>query len=218
MKFLITAGPTYEAIDPVRFIGNRSSGKMGYSLAKAVAEKDHECILISGPTKLEAPTGVELILVESAEEMYGKVVDNIEGVDVGIFCAAVSDFTPVKISKQKVKKKGKGTWSIELKKTEDILGSVRGEMNFKGVLVGFAAETENLESNAKNKLETKKCDLIVANDVSNKEIGFNSENNIVTIFSTREDPLALPLMTKIDLSVVIVEHCLRLAKILINDE
>ncbi|MES2981280.1 MAG: phosphopantothenoylcysteine decarboxylase [Verrucomicrobiota bacterium] len=176
MKILITAGPTREAIDPVRFLTNRSSGKMGYAIADAAVHAGHQVLLISGPTSLDVPAGVDFVPVESAAEMYEVVARYLPKMGAAFFAAAVADFTPAEISSQKIKKNGE-KMILELVKTKDILGSAREAMGFEGFLVGFAAETENLEANAREKLKKKGCDLIVANDVSRSDIGFDSEEN-----------------------------------------
>ena len=187
MKILITAGPTREAIDPVRFLTNRSSGKMGYAIAAAAVHAGHQVLLISGPTSLDVPAGVDFIPVESAEEMYEVVARYLPKMGAAFFAAAVADFTPAKISSQKIKKSGE-KMILELVKTKDILGSARDPLGFEGFLTGFAAETENLEVNARTKLENKGCDLIVANDVSRSDIGFDSEENeALLVFKDRTE-------------------------------
>ncbi len=190
MKVLITAGPTREAIDPVRYLSNRSSGKMGYALAAAAAHAGHQVLLVSGPTSLDVPEGVDFLPVESAGEMYEAVATYLPRMGVAIFAAAVADYTPLVVEEAKIKKGG-ATLSLELVKTRDILGSARSGMGFTGFLVGFAAETENLEANARRKLEQKGCDLIVANDVSRADIGFDShENEALLVFPDRTEPFA----------------------------
>lgn len=186
---LITAGPTREAIDPVRYLTNRSSGKMGYALAAAAARKGHRVVLVSGPTSLDVPPGVDLLPVESAAEMFDAVRHQIGRADVAVFAAAVSDYRPVEVAGQKIKKSGE-TLTLELVRNPDILGSARGEFGFAGILVGFAAETENVEDNARDKLTRKGCDLIVANDVSRRDIGFDSsQNEVLLVYPDRSKPL-----------------------------
>jgi len=187
MTILITAGPTREAIDPVRYLTNRSSGKMGYAMADVAAGKEYRVILISGPTDtgLEVPDGVDFIPVESATDMYEAVEHWIGKADVAIFAAAVADYRPVEIAEQKIKKVGE-EMTLKLVKNLDILGSARECFSFGGTLVGFAAETENVVENARGKLLRKGCDVIVANDVSRKDIGFDSDENEV-IFVFRDD-------------------------------
>lgn len=180
MKFLITAGPTREALDPVRYLTNRSSGKMGYALAAAAAEHGHHVILVSGPTALDVPDGVDFVQVESADDMYEAVEHFIPGCNIAILCAAVADYKPAVAAAQKIKKTGE-TLTLELVRTRDILGSMRDAFGFQGYLVGFAAETNDVENYARGKLRKKKCDLIVANDVSQPGIGFDSSENAVSL-------------------------------------
>ena len=189
MTILITAGPTREAIDPVRYLTNRSSGKMGYALADVAAAKGQRVILISGPTDagLEVPDGVDFIPVESAADMYAAVERWIGKADVAIFAAAVADYRPVEISEQKIKKEGEEL-TLKLVRNADILGLAREKFLFEGTLVGFAAETENVVENARGKLLKKGCDMVVANDVSRKDIGFDSdENEVILVFRNDEE-------------------------------
>ncbi|MBT8036080.1 MAG: bifunctional phosphopantothenoylcysteine decarboxylase/phosphopantothenate--cysteine ligase CoaBC [Verrucomicrobiae bacterium] len=187
MTILITAGPTREAIDPVRFISNKSSGKMGYAIAQSAAEQGHRVILVSGPTDLDVPDRVDFIPVESSVEMFAAVEHQIAKVDIAIFTAAVADYRPASVPDQKIKKSGE-TMTLELVRNPDILGSARNQFSYQGVLVGFAAETENLEKNAREKLERKGCDLIVANDVSRKDIGFDAnDNEVLLVFPDHTD-------------------------------
>lgn len=189
MRFLITAGPTREAIDPVRYITNRSSGKMGYCLAEAAAHDGHRVLLISGPTSLDVPHGVDFLPVESAQEMYEAVKNQAPYAEAAILSAAVADYRPVSVPDRKIKKNGEHM-VLELERTRDILGSMRGEFGFNGVLVGFAAETHDMEAYARGKLERKQCDMVVANDVSRRDIGFDaSENEVLLIYPDRTDLL-----------------------------
>jgi len=182
-SILITAGPTQEPIDPVRFITNRSSGKMGYSLAEAAIESGANVTLISGPVNLKPPTNCNLVEIKTAKEMYESVMHHIKGMDVYIGTAAVSDYSPAHINESKIKKDGSNAaMTLELKENQDILKSV-SELNDRPYVVGFAAETEDLIENAEKKLKNKKLDLIVANDVSDKEIGFDSDQNEVTLIT-----------------------------------
>lgn len=202
MKLLITAGPTREPIDPVRYLTNRSSGKMGYAVADAAAHAGHSVLLISGPTSLDVPAGVDFIPVETAAEMFEAVAAHLPRMDAAVFAAAVADYTPVAPAGQKIKKCG-DTLSLELIKTKDILGSARDTLGFTGFLVGFAAETENVEANARLKLAAKGCDLIVANDVSRSDIGFDShENEALLVFPDRTEHF--PKAPKHDLAIRIV--------------
>ena len=177
--FLVTAGPTYEAIDPVRFIGNHSSGKMGFDIANCAANLGAKVILVSGPTHLKPKhSGVELIHVTSAEEMYIECHRHFESVNVAICAAAVADYKPKNVADQKIKKT-ELTFSIELEKTKDVLASL-GEIKKNQFLVGFALETENEIENAKLKIQKKNLDLIVLNSLNDKGAGFGKSTNKVT--------------------------------------
>jgi len=195
MRVLITAGPTREAIDPVRFISNRSSGKMGYAIAEAALAAGHSVVLVSGPVHLPAPAGAEVIRVESAREMFEAVRDRIAGCDAAIFSAAVSDYRAARIALHKIKKNA-DRLVLELEKTEDILGSCRQVFGYQGILAGFAAETEHLLERAREKMERKGCDFLVANDVSRPDIGFDRDENEVTILSRTAPPVKLEYQGK----------------------
>ena len=185
-KILITAGPTQEPIDPVRFITNRSSGKMGYSLVEAALESGANVTLISGPVNIEPPSNCNFVSIKTAKEMYDAVMHHISGMDVYIGTAAVSDYSPAKASDSKIKKDGSSSpMVLELKENQDILKSV-SELEQRPYVVGFAAETNDLIKNAEKKLSNKNLDLIIANDVSNKEIGFDSDDNEVTLITEKE--------------------------------
>ncbi len=185
-KVIITAGPTQEMIDPIRYISNKSSGKMGFSLAEEVKNQGALVTLISGPVNLKTPEKVKRHDVLSADEMKLKVEELIEDCDIFIAAAAVSDFKPKEIYKNKIKKnETEKHLNLKMDKNSDIL-KVISEKNLNLKTVGFAAETENLLSNAKKKLSQKKLDLIVANDVSNKDIGFDSDENEVTLITKKE--------------------------------
>ena len=178
-KALVTAGPTREYIDPVRFITNKSSGKQGFELAKVLSKKGFETTLISGPTNLKINNDINLIQVETAEEMFKSTQHNLP-VDVAIFCAAVADFKTKEKKKEKIKKKD--FINLNLEKNIDILNYVSNHNSLRPQLViGFAAETSNIEENSRKKLMEKNCDWIIANDISNKSIGFESEFNEVKI-------------------------------------
>ena len=188
-KILITAGPTQEPIDPVRFITNRSSGKMGYSLVEAALESGANVTLISGPVNIEPPSNCNFVSIKTAEEMYDAVMHHISGMDVYIGTAAVSDYSPAKASDSKIKKDGSSSpMVLELKENQDILKSV-SELEQRPYVVGFAAETNDLIKNAEKKLSNKNLDLIIANDVSNKDIGFDSDDNEVTLITEKEKHL-----------------------------
>ena len=178
---VITAGPTREAIDPVRYISNQSSGKMGYAIAEAAIEAGARCILITGPTCLIPPEKAQTFKVTSALEMHEASLREAEHSDIFIASAAVADYRPAQTADQKLKKTASDTMNIKLVKNPDIVAGVAALAN-KPYTVGFAAETQNLENYAKDKLRRKNLDLIVANDVSRSDIGFNSDNNAVTIF------------------------------------
>lgn len=208
VKVLITAGPTREPIDPVRFLSNRSSGRMGYALAGAFANDGHEVLLISGPTAIDIPDHVDYLPVETAADMHQAVGQHIGRMDIAIFAAAVADYTAAKIADQKIKK-DTDKLSLELVSTTDILASARNDMNFSGTLVGFAAETEKLEEHARAKLLRKGCDLIIANDVSKPGIGFDSDRNeLLLVHPDYSEPL--PQASKLDLAQQLVPTILEL--------
>lgn len=208
-KVVITAGPTKEAIDPVRFISNHSSGKMGYAIADAASNLGAEVVLISGPVSIPAPTSVKLVNVISAEDMLSATESHIPHCDIFISCAAVADFRCKNISEQKIKKTGDtDSMTIELVKNPDILSTVGHLSNRPGLVVGFAAETQNVEENALKKLKSKNADMIIANNVSDKSVGFNSDNNSITIYSTTHEPANYINTPKNELGYVIMNHCL----------
>jgi phosphopantothenoylcysteine decarboxylase/phosphopantothenate--cysteine ligase len=180
VRFIVTAGPTHEPIDPVRYLSNRSSGKMGYAIAEAALAAGHSVILISGPVSLIPPSGANLVRVTTSDEMHDAVHAHLAVGDVLVMCAAVADYKPATFSTHKIKKQ-KNALTLELIPTRDILASlIRPSPEF--LIVGFAAETDDLEANAQRKLRHKKCDIVVANDVSGKESGMESDENEVTIF------------------------------------
>ena len=179
MRFVVTAGPTREPIDPVRFLSNRSSGKMGYAIAEAAVAAGHEVKLISGPASIAAPDGVEFISIVTSDELHDAVHRAVRDCDVFVMCAAVSDFKPATVERQKMPKR-KTPFALELIPTRDILASLPKERNY--FVVAFAAETHELEANARKKLLAKNCDMIVANDVSRRDSGMESDENEVTIF------------------------------------
>lgn len=200
---LVTAGPTHEPIDPVRYIANRSSGKMGYAIADAAARRGADVTLISGPTELGPPQGVNVVRVETVRDMFEAVVERVKDADVLISAAAPADFAPVERAGQKVKKTP--NWTLELKETEDILARV-GAAKGNTILVGFAAETENLEQYASEKLAAKNLDLIVANDVSQGNDVFGSDTNQVTLISRSGDVTKWPRMSKHEVANVILGY------------
>ncbi|PYL66679.1 MAG: bifunctional phosphopantothenoylcysteine decarboxylase/phosphopantothenate--cysteine ligase CoaBC [Verrucomicrobia bacterium] len=180
MRFLVTAGPTREPIDPVRYISNRSSGKMGYAIAEAVLAEGHDVTLISGPVNLDPPHDAKLISVSTSDEMFEAVHQHTDQCDICVLCAAVADYKPAHVSSTKIKKQS-DKFSLELVPTRDILNSLGQRQDRQFVLVGFAAETDHLEENATKKLRAKNCDIIVANDVSDANSGLESDVNEVTI-------------------------------------
>jgi phosphopantothenoylcysteine decarboxylase/phosphopantothenate--cysteine ligase len=203
MRLLITAGPTREPIDPVRYLSNRSSGKMGFALATAALARGHQVVLISGPVSIPAPKGASLVRVETALEMHDAVAAAIHEADAAIFCAAVADYRVAKVAEQKIKKTG-DTLTLTLVKNPDILGSARSVFGFRGLLVGFAAETEELAEHATEKLHRKGCDLLVANDVSRTDIAFDRDENEVELFygDGRHESLALASKSEIAAMVI----------------
>jgi len=204
VKLLVTAGPTREPVDPVRFVSNYSSGKMGYAIAEVAAERGGQVTLVSGPTELHEPPGVDVIRVQTAQEMLHAVMDNVPDADIMIAAAAVADYRPVRKSSQKLKK-DEDWLRLELERTEDILAHV-AEVKGKRVLVGFAAETEDLDENARRKLRQKKLDLIVANDVSEPESIFGSDTNVVTFIPREGEPVNWPRMSKREIANAILEY------------
>jgi phosphopantothenoylcysteine decarboxylase / phosphopantothenate---cysteine ligase len=182
-SILVTAGPTREPIDPVRYISNRSSGKMGYAIAEAARRRGANVTLISGPTAIPAPAGVALTHVMTAAEMYRAVMDALPAQQIVIKAAAVADFTPVTVADRKIRKQGEhDETTLTLKKTPDILADI-GAASPRPFVVAFAAETDSVESSAREKLVRKNADLIVANDVSDASIGFDSDHNAVTVIA-----------------------------------
>lgn len=175
MRFLITAGPTREPIDPVRYLSNRSSGKMGYAIAEAAIEAGHEVILISGPVNIDRPRGAAVIPVATSDEMFDAVMQQTGTCDILVMCAAVADYKPATVSKTKIKKRD-ADLPLELKPTRDILSALPRKRQYR--VVGFAAETDNIEANAREKLRAKHCDMIVANDA---RTAMEADENEVTV-------------------------------------
>ena len=204
LKALVTAGPTNEYIDPVRFITNKSSGKQGYEIAKSLSKKGFDTTLILGPTNLKIDSDVKLIEVETADEMLLETQKNLP-TNVAVFSAAVADFKINKKYKYKIKKQD--SLNLNLEKNVDILSYVSNHNSMRPELVvGFAAETDNVENNAKTKLNNKNCDWIIANDVSNKKIGFNSDFNEVTIHYSDKNKEKLAYKKKSEISDEIVDR------------
>jgi phosphopantothenoylcysteine decarboxylase/phosphopantothenate--cysteine ligase len=194
VKILVTAGPTREPIDPVRFISNRSSGKMGYAVARAAVRLGHEAILVSGPVSLPPPEKAEMIAVVTAAEMLAAVQGNVERCDALVMAAAVCDWRPRTPCRQKIKKLEMSR-ALPLKPTPDILRSVRSKKGNR-IFVGFAAETRDVLAEARRKLAEKGLDLIVANDVSRPDSGFDVDTNQVTLLSADGQCQELPLLSK----------------------
>ncbi len=211
-KILVTAGPTHEPIDPVRFIGNRSTGRMGFALATAAAHRGATVTLVAGPVALQTPRHVERIDVETAQQMAQEVAHRMGGCDALIMAAAVADFSPVEPSPQKLKKgKAGDVPDIRLRRTTDILREA-GKSKDGAVLVGFALETENELQSAREKLQAKNLDLIVLNSLREKGAGFGTETNIVTIVDRSGNAEKLPLMSKFDVANEILNRLLPLLK------
>ncbi|MGH7929066.1 MAG: bifunctional phosphopantothenoylcysteine decarboxylase/phosphopantothenate--cysteine ligase CoaBC, partial [Candidatus Binatia bacterium] len=207
-KILITAGPSREPLDPVRYISNRSSGKMGYALARAALRRGAEVVLVSGPTALEAPAGARVIGVTTALEMRAAALKEFADCTTVIMAAAVADYHPVQAASKKIKK-GAGPLELCLEPNPDILKEL-GLMKEGKFLVGFAAETEDLTINAQKKLDGKNLDMIVANDVTHEGSGFDGDTNIAAILDRSGTTRTLPLMTKDDLADQIFDHMLAL--------
>jgi phosphopantothenoylcysteine decarboxylase/phosphopantothenate--cysteine ligase len=204
-KALVTAGPTYEAIDPVRFIGNHSSGKMGYAVADELANRGAEVTLVSGPVSVRSKNKrVKLVSVTNADEMYTACAANSSSYDIAVMAAAVADYTPTTVSGQKIKKMD-GELVITLKKTKDILGSLGTEKTNGQVLVGFALETENESANAQKKLKEKNADLIVLNSLKDEGAGFGHDTNRVTLFFKNGKEKQIELKPKSALAKDIVD-------------
>lgn len=179
MRLVVTAGPTREAIDPVRFLSNRSSGKMGYAIAEAALARKHDVTLISGPSCLMPPRGAKIVPITTSDELFAAVRRALRLCDVLVMCAAVADYKPATVAARKMKKR-RTAFPLRLVPTRDILASLPKRRRY--LVVGFAAETHDLRKNAQRKLRTKNCDAIVANDVSGSETGMESDENEVTIF------------------------------------
>jgi phosphopantothenoylcysteine decarboxylase / phosphopantothenate---cysteine ligase len=204
MNFLITAGPTREKIDPVRFLTNLSSGKMGYALADAAFKAGHDVVLISGVVTIPAVKNVKMIYVESAADMFKAVLKEYKKADIIIMSAAVADFTPIDYYPHKLKKNGKNNLILELERTVDILAYL-GEHRYKAQkLIGFAAESENVIENAKIKLKKKNLDWIIANNIGISGLGFQVDNNAVTMISRNGHTVELSPQSKRELGKKIV--------------
>ena len=207
---LVSAGPTCEDIDPVRFLTNRSSGKMGYALAEAAHRRGAHVILVSGPTELKIPEGVDWVPVRATEQMHRVVLERAREANVAIMAAAVSDYRPTAAQDRKIKR-GEGRFTLELEPTPDILAELGREKGNK-VLVGFAAETDRVAENARGKLSRKGADMIVANDVTQEGAGFDSDTNIVTVYLRDGRDVPLPKMSKLDVANRILDQVLEIQK------
>ena len=208
LRVLVTAGPTVERIDPVRYITNRSTGKMGYAIAEAARDRGAEVALVSGPVALEKPAGVDVISIESSAQLCDAVLERGPWADVVIQAAAPADFRPVTVAEHKIKKTGAGM-TLELENTTDIAAALGRDKRPGQTLVAFAAETHDLLENARGKLDRKNADLVAANDVSRRDAGFGTDTNAVTLI-TRKDVKALPLMTKRDAADAILDAVMEL--------
>ncbi|HEX2225556.1 MAG TPA: bifunctional phosphopantothenoylcysteine decarboxylase/phosphopantothenate--cysteine ligase CoaBC, partial [Candidatus Binatia bacterium] len=207
-KILITAGPSREPLDPVRYITNRSSGKMGYALARAALHRGAEVVLVSGPTALAAPAGARVIAVNTASEMRAVTVHEFTRCTIAIMAAAVADYRPAHAASKKIKK-GATAVQVQLEPNPDILKEL-GAIKDGKFLVGFAAETEDLSLNATKKLHAKNLDMIVANDVTLEGSGFDSDSNTAAILDRSGTTRTLPLMTKKELADEILDHMIAL--------
>lgn len=195
MRILITAGPTVEFLDPVRFLSNRSSGKMGYCLATQALRLGHKVVLVSGPTALPKPVGCEFVAVQTAKEMLQTLQVHFPKCDVLMMAAAVADYRPQTVSKQKIKKT-QTTLTLKLRRNPDLLKMMAAQKLKHQMLVGFAAETNQLLANAQKKLRVKKLDWIVLNDVSRSDIGFEGDNNEVVLISAQKVCHKIPKQSK----------------------
>ncbi len=203
-KALVTAGPTVEVIDPVRYVSNRSSGKMGFAIAEALRDKGAKVTLVSGPTQLKAPDGIEVVHVQSAEDMFQAVKCRYNEQDIVIKAAAVSDYTPSEVLEHKMKKQD-GDLSVKFKRTQDILKYL-GDNKKHQYLVGFAAETQNIEQYAQDKLERKNADVIISNNVGDQSIGFNSDDNELMMHFKDKQTVKIKKSKKVALARQIIEE------------
>ena len=206
-KILVTAGPTIEAIDPVRFISNHSSGKMGYALARVAMERGAEVTLVTGPVSLSVPPFVKIVQIQSAQDMFEAVTDVSDAQDIIIKAAAVADYTPVSVAGEKIKK-ADGDGTIALKRTRDILKYLGEHKKEKQFLCGFSMETENMLENSRKKLENKNLDMVVANNLKVDGAGFGVDTNVITII-TKDNEAELPLMSKEEAAAAILDSIVR---------
>ena len=213
LKVLVTAAGTREPIDPVRYVGNRSSGKMGYAVAQMAAERGAEVLLISGPSALSIPANVKAIKVETTNEMLEACLESYDKVDIVIKAAAVADYRPRDVAEQKIKKKTDDALTVVMDKNPDILKTL-GAKKTHQVLVGFAAETQNLLENARDKVVKKNLDMIVANDVTAAGAGFNADTNIVKFLFANGEVRSLEQMPKVDVANCILDEALKIRELL----
>lgn len=207
---LVTAGPTREMVDPVRFLSNRSSGKMGYAIAEAAARRGARVTLVSGPVALERPQGVETVPITSTLDLYREVTERAKAADLVIQAAAPADFRPLETARHKIKKTGEGM-TLQLTPNPDVAAQLGRDKHDGQVLVAFAAETDDLIANARKKLDKKNADMVVANDVTQPGAGFAGDTNRVTLV-TRSDARELPLMSKRDVADAILDRALELMR------
>jgi phosphopantothenoylcysteine decarboxylase/phosphopantothenate--cysteine ligase len=205
-RFLVSAGPTREAIDPVRYISNHSTGKMGYAVAGELAARGAEVVLVSGPTVLPVPAGVRRVDVVSAADMWRECVDLWPAMDGAVMCAAVADYMPAEVSASKIKKAAEGGLTVNLIPTKDIAAELGRTKRAGQILVGFALETDNEEANALGKLERKGLDLIVLNSLRDPGAGFGGDTNRITIFNRNGGRADYPLESKLAAAAHIVDH------------
>jgi phosphopantothenoylcysteine decarboxylase / phosphopantothenate---cysteine ligase len=205
---LISAGPTYEPLDPVRFIGNHSTGKMGIAIANECVARGADVTLVLGPSAEKVPPSIKTIAVKSAAQMYEACVSNFETVDIGIMCAAVADYTPVNVAGEKIKK-NEAVFTIELKRTEDILKKLGTLKTNKQILVGFALETENEKENALKKLESKNADYIILNSMKDDGAGFGHSTNKITIFDKEGATYSFDIKAKEKVAADIINTILK---------
>jgi phosphopantothenoylcysteine decarboxylase/phosphopantothenate--cysteine ligase len=208
---LVTAGPTEEPIDPVRYLSNRSSGKMGYAVAEAARRRGARVILVSGPTRLEAPSGVTVRRVRTAEEMATAIFENLAAAGIVIMCAAVADFRPAQVEPVKIKRAA-GPRTLELEPTEDILAGISRRRRPGQFVAGFAAETDRLLENARAKVLSKQLDLLVANDVTAEGAGFDVDTNIVTLVFPDGRTVPLERMSKLEVGIRLIDEIVTLRK------
>ena len=209
-KVLVTAGPTMEAIDPVRYITNHSSGRMGYAIAGCAAYRGAQVVLVTGRTHIEPPIFTKVIKVTDAESMYNAVMSEIDDADIIVMAAAVADYTPAQVSDEKLKKKD-GDMSVEMKRTRDILKEAVKIKKANQYICGFAMETQNLIENAKAKLEAKNADMIVANSLRTEGAGFGTATNVATLINS-EEIKQLPIMSKEELAEIILDEAIKSIK------